>query len=203
MTAKNYQYLALGDSYTIGEGVPLHNSFPYITVQLLREKGWAFSAPEIIAKTGWTTGELIEQLNETKLLNQYDFATILIGVNNQYRGLSIDDYKREFTFLLQDALLYVDNKTKHLIVLSIPHWQLTPFAKGRDIETIEQEINVFNSVNKQIAEQAGVGYIDIAPGTKEVSLHTELVTADHLHYSAIEHTRWAKAIVDYLTKVLP
>lgn len=202
MTTKNYRYLALGDSYTIGEGVPIHESFPYIIVQMLRQKGFAFCAPEIVAKTGWTTGELIEHINQTKLLEQYDFATLLIGVNNQYRNLSPEDYKRELSFLIQEALLLVSDRVKNLVVLSIPHWQLTPFAKGRDTNTIEQEINVFNSINKEIAKGASVGYIDIAPGTKDVLSKPELVTSDQLHYAAIEHKRWANAVVDYIIKAI-
>ena len=202
MTDKIYRYLALGDSYTIGEGVPLHESFPYQAVQILRSKGHSFNAPEIIAKTGWTTGELIEHLSQTKLLELYDFATLLIGVNNQYRAFSIEDYAKEFTFLLEEALRFTGGKSKHVMVMSIPHWQLTPFAFGRDKQKIEEEINVFNNINKTIANAFGVGYIDIAPGTQELVIKPELITTDQLHYSALEHNRWANAVVDCIVKAL-
>lgn len=202
MIGKKYSYLALGDSYTIGEGVPLHESFPFQVVQILRANGHAFTAPEIIAKTGWTTGELIEHLSQTNLLESYDFVTLLIGVNNQYRDLSVENYKKEFTFLLEEALRCAGGKTKHVMVMSIPYWQLTPFASGRDKQKIEKEINAFNNINKTIATHSETIYIDIAPGTKEVVSKPELITNDQLHYSAIEHNRWATNVVDCIVKVL-
>lgn len=202
MIGKKYSYLALGDSYTIGEGIPLHESFPSQVVQILRANGHAFTAPEIIAKTGWTTGELIEHLSQTNLLESYDFVTLLIGVNNQYRDFSVEDYKNEFTFLLEEALRCAGGKSQHVMVLSIPHWQLTPFALGRDQQKIEEEINEFNNTNKTIAINCEAIYIDIAPGTKEVVSKPELITNDQLHYSAIEHYRWATAVVNCIVKVL-
>src|SRR5690349_18257754 len=104
-----YTYLALGDSYTIGEAVEIHKSFPYQTVQILRKKGFAFLAPEIIAKTGWTTEELEASLKGYQFLNKYDFVTLLIGVNNQYRGQSAISYKEQFEELLKKSLALANN----------------------------------------------------------------------------------------------
>jgi len=131
----NYKYLALGDSYTIGEQVPLHDSFPYQTIQILREvhgNKHEFHAPEIIAKTGWTTDELDAQIIQTQFLSEYDFVSLLIGVNNQYRGRSVENYKSEFHALLKKAIQFAGHRSNRVFVLSIPDWGITPFAAERD-----------------------------------------------------------------------
>jgi hypothetical protein len=127
-----YTYLALGDSYTIGESVLIQKSFPYQTVQLLRRQGYHFSAPEIVAKTGWTTDELEEGIKDHEFLAKYDFVSLLIGVNNQYRGRDVMLYKMEFEELLKKALSFVHNKSSHVIVVSIPDYSVTPFAQSKD-----------------------------------------------------------------------
>jgi len=124
MQSLSYTYLALGDSYTIGEMVPLTNSFPYQAVQLLRKEGFDFHAPEIIAKTGWTTDELQVAVNNYQFLKKYDFVSLLIGVNNQYRGRSSDDFAAEFEALLEQAIQLAHNEKGHVVVLSIPDWGL-------------------------------------------------------------------------------
>ena len=129
MTKHIFSFLALGDSYTIGEAVPIYESFPYQTVQLLRAAGLHFYAPEIVAKTGWTTFELAEHILHSKLNEHYDFVTLLIGVNNQFRGLSTEDYTTDFEFLLHKAIHFADEKNDRVIVLSIPDYGVTPFAK--------------------------------------------------------------------------
>lgn len=131
----NYTYLALGDSYTIGEQVLLSQSFPYQTIQMLRLKAPEnkfFTAPEIIAKTGWTTDELLTAIEQTLFLKKYDKVSLLIGVNNQYRGRTIEEFKLEFTKLLQKAIVFAGNISKNVFVLSIPDWGATVFAEGRD-----------------------------------------------------------------------
>ena len=115
-------YLALGDSYTIGESLPIYESYPYQTVQLLREKGVKITAPEIIAKTGWTTDELAAAINQTRLIEQYDYVSLLIGVNNQYRGRKSDEYAMQFEELLKRAISFSANGTSHVFVISIPDW---------------------------------------------------------------------------------
>jgi hypothetical protein len=148
---KKYSYLALGDSYTIGEAVPIAENFPYQTIQLLRSAGYDFNAAEIIAKTGWTTDELLEAITGTIFSNPYDFVSLLAGVNNQYRGMSIDDYTQTFETLLKNAISFADKRNDHVFVLSIPDWGVTPFAKDRDPVLISAEIDRFNEVNKQLS----------------------------------------------------
>ena len=129
-----YSLLALGDSYSIGEGVMLHQNFPYQTVQILRTMGYEFHAPEIIAKTGWTTDELEEGMKGYRFLSRYDFVTLLIGVNNQYRGADIIPYKEQLEELLKKAITMANGKKEHVIMLSIPDYSVTPFADSMDRE---------------------------------------------------------------------
>jgi lysophospholipase L1-like esterase len=187
-------YLALGDSYTIGESVPLHQSFPYQVVQLLRKKGLHFYAPEIVAKTGWTTTELAAHILHTQLNPQYDFVSLLIGVNNQYRGLSIEDFKTDFDFLLKKALQFSGNKPAHVIVLSIPDWGFTPFAAGKDIQVISKQIDAFNAACSAAAQHAGVHYINITDETRAEKNNLQALASDQLHYSGATHLRWAEKV---------
>lgn len=185
-----YTYLALGDSYTIGESLPIYESFPYQTVQLLR-KANIDCITEIVAKTGWTTDELQFAINGTKLLPRYDVVSLLIGVNNQYRNRSVIEYRDQFENLLRQAIQFAGNRSSHVFVLSIPDWGATPFAKDRDAKSITIEIDAFNVANKLTAEQYKVNYIDITPGTRLAAKDTSLLANDQLHYSAKEHANWA------------
>ena len=120
-------YLALGDSYTIGELVPVYDNFPYQTIQLLRKQfpDTVFHAAEIIAKTGWTTDELLEGIAHTQCNPTYEFVSLLIGVNNQYRGSDLENYRHEFSILLNKAIAFAGNKNQHVFVLSIPDWGIS------------------------------------------------------------------------------
>jgi lysophospholipase L1-like esterase len=198
LTSMTYSYLALGDSYTIGESVLLIESFPYQTVQILRKTGFNFHSPEIIAKTGWTTDELQSAIDKYKFLPSYDFVTLLIGVNNQYRGRTVENYRLEFENLLQQAIRFTGGKKDHVIVISIPDWGATPFAAGRDRKKIADEIDDYNGANKSIAEKYGVKYIDITPGTREASGDPALVAVDGLHPSAKEYKRWAEKLAEII-----
>ena len=189
-----YTYLALGDSYTIGEGVPLYENFPYQLVQNLRGAGYAFHAPEIIARTGWTTDELQQGIDNCKLLYGYDFVSLLIGVNNQYRGKSTGQYTQEFALLVQQAIAFAGNDPQRVFVLSIPDWGVTPFAEGRDREQIAREIDAFNEVVMSQARQYGVRFLDITAGTREAAKDHSLLTGDQLHPSAKEYARWAQRL---------
>lgn len=200
--ATTYSYLALGDSYTIGEGVPLYENFPYQTVQRLRKAGYAFYAPEIVAKTGWTTDELQAAIANNILLPDYDVVSLLIGVNNQYRGRSLQEYTQQFEALLKQAIGFAGNNNKHVFVLSIPDWGVTPFAKERNSVTIAHEIDSFNAVNKMFAEKYAVHYIDITPGTRLAASDTSLLAADQLHYSGKEHRIWANRLADAIQTTL-
>lgn len=191
-------YLALGDSYSIGESVLLYQSFPYQVVHLLRKKGLSFSAPEIIARTGWTTDELSAGISACRFLPQYNYITLLIGVNNQYRGRSVEEYKIEFETLLKQALQLGDGKKERVIVLSIPDYSVTPFADSMDKEKITKEIDLFNSVSKAVSIQYKVNYVDITPESRETSGDLSFLAEDQLHPSAKAYKKWAEKVADII-----
>lgn len=200
--AKSYTYLALGDSYTIGEQVAGQDNFPAQTVYMLEQGGVHFQSPKIIAKTGWTTDELQADIDKANIRQHYDFVTLLIGVNNQYRGRSVINYASEFEDLLKQAIGFAGNNPSHVIVLSIPDWGATPFGATRDRNQITQEIDEYNATNKQIAEKYKVHYIDITPGTREALNDLSLLTTDSLHPSAKEYSRWAKRLAEIISQRL-
>lgn len=199
---KTYTYLALGDSYTIGESVPLEKNFPHQVVALLRKEKITIDDPAIIAKTGWTTDELQEQLSRVRLAVPFDFVTLLIGVNNQYRGRSEQEYAQQFEELLQQAIGYAADKTNHVIVLSIPDWGVTPFAKDRNRTEIAKEIDAFNAINEKISKKYKVHYINITPFTREAATDKTLVAEDGLHPSAKDYSRWAEKVKEVIMKAL-
>jgi lysophospholipase L1-like esterase len=194
VSQKKYSYLALGDSYTIGESVSAKENFPNQTVQLLRKAGFDFNEPEIVAKTGWTTDELQDAINKHTFQSSYDFVTLLIGVNNQYRGRTVEDYHPQFEFLLKQAIRFAGNDTSHVVVLSIPDWGVTPYAEGRDRKKIASAIDVYNAANKAIAEKYKVSYINITPGSREAAIDPSLLTNDGLHPSGKEYAKWAEKL---------
>ena len=194
---KSITYLALGDSYTIGEQVPLFENFPYQTVQLLRKKfaeQQHFLAPEIVAKTGWTTDELQSQINAQLFLPQYDLVSLLIGVNNQYRGRSVENYKEEFTHLLKQAIGFAGGLPNRVFVLSIPDWGKTPFAAERDIQKIEQEINEYNQACEEIALANHCHFINITNSQRADSHLEGFIAEDKLHPSGKEYAKWAEQL---------
>lgn len=198
MEEKRFSYLALGDSYTIGESIPLVESFPYQTVNLLRKDGFHVHAPEIIAKTGWTTDELASAMESFQLLPSYHFVSLLIGVNNQYRGKSIENYQKEFEELVLQAIKLGGNNPKNVVVLSIPDWGITPFAKDRDFLKIASEIDAFNKVNKEISTKHSTHYINITNWTREAALNSAYLAVDGLHPSSLEYQRWATVISEFV-----
>lgn len=194
MSKHYYTFLALGDSYTIGESLPLHESFPYQAIQLLRNNGQFFQAPEILAKTGWTSAELADHILHTKLNESYDFVSLLIGVNNQYRGLPVAEFISDFGFLLRKAIHLSGNKPSHVMVLSIPDWGHTPFATKRDTAKISSEINTLNEICEAAAKKAQTHFIPITEDTRKVKNNPELLAQDQLHYAAPMHHIWAEKI---------
>ncbi|HEY6977837.1 MAG TPA: SGNH/GDSL hydrolase family protein [Chitinophagaceae bacterium] len=202
MTKHYFTYLALGDSYTIGEAVPLHESFPYRVVQLLRNKSLHIHAPEVVAGTGWTTLELAEHILHAKFSESYDFVTLLIGVNNQYRSLNSEDYKNDFEFLLKKALHFANDKNDHVIVLSIPDYSITPFAKEKDSKKIAEEIDILNNINAAIAKQNKVNYININESVREAVNDESLIAEDGLHPSGKEYAKWAEQIAEHIERML-
>ena len=202
MSKHTHTYLALGDSYTIGESLPLFDSFPYQLVQVLRGKGLLINSAEVVAKTGWTTSELAEKLLHTKFSAAYDFVTLLIGVNNQYRKLPLDDYKTDFEFLLRKSIHFSGDKPSHVLVLSIPDWSKTLHAVHKNPEKISAEINQFNQINKQLADQYKVQYININTHSTTSTISASLLAEDGLHYLAIEYAGWASLVAEKIEKLI-
>ena len=195
MQNKTYTYLALGDSYTIGESVPVQQNFPNQAVKLLREKGYSFEDPILIAKTGWTTDELAVGIKKADTQPRYDIVSLLIGVNNQYREEKPEDYAWQFEDLLEQAIRFGGSDPSHVFVLSIPDWGVTPFAQDRDRGLIAKEINFFNRINREISEKYKVNYLDITEGSRDAANDPELVASDGLHPSVKEYGRWAEKLV--------
>lgn len=196
-------YLALGDSYTIGQSVTASENFPAQTVQLLNQLNKKFTQPEIIAQTGWTTTNLLNKINNTPPLKPtYDIVTLLIGVNNQYQGLSIQQYSNEFTILLNKAIQLANNKPQHVVVLSIPDYSVTPFVNAANKAYVANQIDSFNAVNASIAQQVNVQYLNITPSTRLAANNTSLLAPDMLHPSAIEYKKWADSLQRKISAVL-
>lgn len=193
-TRQPYYYLALGDSYTIGESVLPAENFPNQAATLFNSASSQL-IPRIIARTGWTTDELENGIRDAAVLqplrSSYDFVTLLIGVNNQYRGRSVASYRPEFEALLQKAIQFAGNRVNRVTVLSIPDWGVTPFAAGRDRQQIAREIDAYNDAAKQLCVQYQVPYINITDWTREAATDPTLLAPDGLHPSAREYQRWA------------
>lgn len=193
-----YSYLALGDSYTIGEMVPPAENFPNQLVTIMKSLAYNFEPARIIAKTGWTTDELesgIATANTIEPIStNYNFVTLLIGVNNQYRGRTVSSYRSGFEELLKKSIKYARNKANRVAVLSIPDWGVTPFASGRNRAQIAIEIDAYNAANKEIALRYNVHYIDITAWTREAASDNSLLASDGLHPSGKEYKRWAEAL---------
>lgn len=186
-TPAGTRYLALGDSYTIGESVPEAERFPN---QLASELG--IPAPQIIAKTGWTTDELNAAIDAANPQGSFDLVTLLIGVNNQYRGRDAEQYRGEFAALLQRAIGFAGGDAKKVIVVSIPDWGVTPFAEGRDRAKIAREIDQYNAINREEAAKAGAKYVDITPVSR--GNDPALVAGDGLHPSGKQYAEWVRLI---------
>lgn len=197
-----YSYLAIGDSYTIGEQVPLHENFPFQTVQLLRAKKLQVADPMIIATTGWTTDELAAAIREKNIQESFSFVTLLIGVNNQYRGRSVENYKEEFTQLLNQAIVFANGHTQNVFVLSIPDWGATPFAEGKDRAQIAKEIDDYNAACKSITLEHHCHHLDITDSTRKNGMIQEYLAADGLHPSGKEYAIWAERLAPMILKVI-
>ncbi|MBL0333606.1 MAG: SGNH/GDSL hydrolase family protein [Chlorobiota bacterium] len=196
------KYLALGDSYTIGEGVPEDLRFPMQLSDSLRKYGVNVNDPEVIAKTGWTTDELQLAIDATAPPIDYSLVTLLIGVNNQYRNYQIEDYREQFTILLKRSIAYAQGNPKRVIVISIPDWGVTPFAEGRDRALIAREIDEYNKVNKSVSEEYKVRYVDITEISRKYGNDPSMVTTDGLHPSPKLYAIWVSQILESAKKSL-
>lgn len=198
-----HSYLALGDSYTIGEQVPIEESFPYQTADLLRRNHFVTIAhPTIIATTGWTTSELNAGIDAAPPSPGYDLVSLLIGVNNQYRDMDVITYKNEFALLLNRAILFAAGRPQHVFVLSIPDWGVTPFAEGKDSAKIAGAINQYNSVNRAIALAYKCHYLDITADTRQLGNNPEYLTPDQLHYAGKTYAGWAHKLAPLMAEVI-
>lgn len=195
-------YLALGDSYTIGESVAVNERYPVQLRDSLAKTGVGLKEPVIVATTGWTTGELITALKENDPGTGYDLVSLLIGVNNQYRGLDTTEYHEEFGFLLEEAIRYAGGRKERVIVLSIPDWGVTPFAEGRDREMIAREINMFNDINRSVTEAMGVRYVDVTPVSRRADAEPRLVAEDGLHPSGSMYALWVERMMPGVLEIL-
>ena len=205
------RYLALGDSYTIGESVAEDERWPNQLAALITSSP-QFAKPiggtergmevTIIARTGWTTDELWQSIQAAKPEPPYDLVSLLIGVNNQYRGYDINEYREQFILLLNKSIEYAGGDPNRVIVLSIPDWGVTPFAASRDRGQIGKEINAFNLVNRAESEKAGVHYVDVTPGSREATDDISLVASDGLHPSGKMYSEWARLAYPEALKAL-
>ena len=191
---KKHSSLALGDSYTIGEAVPDNECWPMQLVEMLNAAGKPFSKPQIIATTGWTTDELMNAIRVENPQGTFDLVSLLIGVNNQYRGYSKEVYAKEFEDLLNQAIDFAGKIANHVVVVSIPDWGATPFATDRNREEIATEIDEYNTINREIGLRKGVHYVDITPGSRLSLSDYSLVTTDELHPSGKEYLKWTEEI---------
>jgi len=198
------RYLALGDSYTIGEGVEATGRWPLQLATALREEGIALRDPRIIATTGWTTDELASAIDLAEPLGHWDLVTLLIGVNNQYRGRSVVDYRREFTELLDRAIGFANARKDRVMVLSIPDWGVTPFAvhEASNRGNIAAEIDAFNAAAREVCEQRGVAFVDITPTSRDRGGDPDQVAEDELHPSAAMYTRWTELALPVARRLL-
>lgn len=192
-------YLALGDSYTIGEGLDLKESWPYQLKNRLNEDGYHFCAPKIIAKTGWRTDELrdsiLEKLNDQK---KYDLVSLLIGVNNQYQGKSLRKYKREFKLLLKEAIKRSITAEKGVFVVSIPNYGVTPFAHEKGKTEAIADLKKYNVYAEKICKKWGVAFYDITPLTSKIGTSKDMLIEDELHPNAKQYGIWVDSFYENL-----
>ena len=189
-TENPLRYLALGDSYTVGESVPEEARWPVQLVDVLRDQGVNIADPEIIAKTGWTTDELAEAIVAADPSGPYDLVSLLIGVNNQYRGRSEEEYRAQFVDLLDTAVALANNNPHRVFVISIPDWGVTPFGQGREFREVSEAIDTFNAINREETTQRGIAYIDITLLSRQVPDDPALVAGDGLHPSGTMYALW-------------
>jgi lysophospholipase L1-like esterase len=193
-------FLALGDSYTIGESVDEKDRWSMQLIDLLKTE-FNFTKHEIIARTGWTTSELTQAIEAKNLTDQFDIVSLLVGVNNQYRGQSLESYRTEFKQLLNISTKFSKNDAKPVMVLSIPDWGKTPFAKGQNKEKIASEIDGFNNVAKEECKKVGIVFIDITEITRK-NTDASMFASDGLHYAGKMHRLWAYEALETAKKIL-
>ena len=197
----NIPTLALGDSYTIGESVAVSERWPVQLVQSLKRKGYEVEDPKIIAKTGWTTGNLLSAMNAELSSKKYDLVSVLIGVNNQYQGRSIEEYEADLNTIFKEAIAHSNYGKEGVFVLSTPDYGATPFGAS-NAENIGEEIDEFNAVLKRVAQDYGLSYYNITPISKMAKNDPSLVANDGLHPSGKMYKLWVEEILDEVIAML-
>jgi len=200
--AAELRILALGDSYTIGEGVADAHRWPVRLADMLRDRGLNVGTPRIIARTGWTTDELSAAIDAANPDPDYDLVTLLIGVNNQYRGRGDEEYRAHFQTLVNRATAFARGKAARVLAVSIPDWGVTPFATGRDRPAIARAIDRFNAVSREETRRAGAHYADITPISRRALGDASLIAADGLHPSATMYAAWLDVIFPLALRIL-
>lgn len=183
------RYLALGDSYTIGTSVEETERWPVQLAERLRADSIQVELT-VIAHNGWTTDELWQGIREQNPQPSFDLVSLLIGVNNQYRGYDIEQYRRQFAMLIAEAIEYAGGRADRVFVLSIPDWGVTPFAEGRDRAQVAREIDAFNAVNREETLKAGARYVDVTPVSRQAPNDLSLLASDGLHPSGKMYALW-------------
>ncbi len=194
------RYLALGDSYTIGESVAPDEAFPFQLAARLRAQGLDLAEPEIIARTGWTTDELQAAIDERAPRGPYDVVTLLIGVNNQYRERAAETYLPEFRALLEQAIAFAGQRAARVIVISIPDWGVTPFGRAR--ENVAAEIDAYNVINRAETLRLGAHYIEITQDSRRALNDASLIAVDGLHPSAKMYGEWVDKLAPLARSIL-
>lgn len=202
--ADELRFLALGDSYTIGEGVAPRHRWPNALARRLRVEHMKVSDPTIVATTGWTTDELSAAMDRAALAPPYDFVTLSIGVNNQYRGRSADEYRGEFGALLERAIALAGDRPQRVVVVSIPDWGVTRFGResDRDVAQIARELDAFNAVNRAESQRRGVAWADVTEISRAVGDAPDQLVDDGLHPSGRQYDAWLTTILPQARRAL-
>jgi lysophospholipase L1-like esterase len=200
-------YLALGDSYTIAEGLPTKDSWAVQLAGLVRERGVYLQDPLIIARTGWRTDQLMNAVRQAQNSMQitpsgYDVLTLLIGVNNQYQGGSEDLFRAQFSSLLRMSITMARGKASRVVVLSIPDYSVTPFAASLNTRSIAAAIDRFNAIKREECAKAYVVFVDITPLSREALSHRSLFGSDSLHPSREQYASWANLALPIVLEAL-
>ena len=195
-------YLALGDSYTIGQSVDSAQRFPAQTAAILKHKGYNISSIDYIATTGWKTVNLQWAIEDLRTIKTYDVVTLLIGVNDQYLKRDTTDYRAHFTNLLQKAIRFARNNSKHVFVLSLPDYGVTPFGAEIKGLKISRQIDEFNAINKSVAQLYEVNYTDVTGISRYDAIDSTTIAWDDLHPSGKQYAQWASALANKMWNVL-
>ena len=194
-SVSKFSFLALGDSYTIGEGVEESKRWPNQFIEIAYEKGLYFEKPKIIAQTGWKTYDLLNAINETNFTKKYDYVSLLIGVNNQFNSRSIYEFEEDLDKIM-DKIDIVRKNNGSTIIISIPDWGYTPFAESYNRDTISYEINLFNKSLKNFADKNDIKYVDVTEISRKTLNEDDLLASDNLHPNGLMYFEWAKKIYE-------